>query len=217
MPSLPPEDPQPGHAQALEPNPPKGWGDIRTWIRNSPWFAIAILIHILIVAVMSVIYMTHEKAKSTELVQGISIAKAPMVLPDAIEEPPEIIDRNSVPILDNQKEGPVNPDPMYIPDADAGRIGEITDELDPNKEAGIFNPDPEALSNLPSGATGGTPIGVGAVGHHGTGTPSAYSSRRAGGGGKGGGGLGQGGGGGRGGSGQTEQAVLAALQWLQKH
>jgi Ca-activated chloride channel family protein len=39
--------------------------------------------------------------------------------------------------------------------------------------------DPDVLSGLPSGATGGTPIGVGRVGHKGTAT-SAFSSRSAG-------------------------------------
>jgi hypothetical protein len=189
---------------------------LRTWVRNSPWLAIAVLLHVLLAAVMSVVYFSHTQKKVEEPPTAIAIAKTPLTLPEAIEEPPEIIDRNSVPVLPDQDEGPVNPDEHYIPDAEAGRIGEITDEIDPTKDPGIFNPDPEALSNLPSGATGGTPIGLGKVGHYGTGTPSAYVSRRAGGGGKGGGGLGQGGGGGRGGT-QAEQAVVSALQWLKEH
>jgi hypothetical protein len=186
-----------------------------TFLRNSPWITIAILLHVLIFAVLSVIYIKHQRPVKRTEDMAVSIAQTPLELPPAIEEPPEIIDRSSVPILPTEKEGPVNPDPNYIPDAAPGRQGEITDEIDPTKDPGIFNPDPEALSNLPSGATGGTPIGVGAVGHHGTGTPSAYASRRAGGGGKGGGGLGQGGGGGRGG--KAEEAVNKALIWLQRH
>lgn len=195
--------------------PPRGF-DIRVWVRNSPWLVIALLIHVLVVAVMSVIYIAHERAEVSAPPTAVSIAKTPLDLPPPIEEPPEIIDRNSVPVLPNEEEGPVNPDENYIPEAAAGRVGEITDEIDPTKDAGIFNPDPEALSNLPSGATGGTPIGVGSVGHYGTGTPSAFVSRRAGGGGRGGGGLGQGGGGGRGGT-KAEAAVLSALLWLKKH
>jgi squalene-hopene cyclase-like protein len=187
---------------------------IHLFIRNSPWFSIALLIHILGFAIISVMVVAHKGPAEKVEVTAVSIAETPLVLPDAIEEPPEIIDRSSVPILPDQQEGPVNPDPNYIPDAAPGRAGEITDEIDPTKEAGIYNPDPEALSNLPSGATGGTPIGVGSVGHHGTGTPSAYASRRAGGGGKGGGGLGQGGGGGPGGARVT---VDKALLWLQRH
>ncbi len=189
---------------------------LRKSLRNSPWLAIAVLVHILALAVLSVIYLAHEKPREVVSVTAVSIAPTPLELPPAIEEPPEIIDRDSVPVLEDQEEGPVNPDEVYIPEAAPGREGEITDEIDPTKDPGIYNPDPEALSNLPSGATGGTPIGVGAVGHYGTGTPSAFVSRRAGGGGKGGGGLGQAGGGGRGGT-KTEAAVLSALLWLKKH
>ncbi len=189
---------------------------LRKSLRNSPWLAIAVLVHILALAVLSVIYLAHERPREVVSVTAVSIAPTPLELPPPIEEPPEIIDRDSVPVLEDQEEGPVNPDEIYIPEAAPGREGEITDEIDPTKDPGIYNPDPEALSNLPSGATGGTPIGVGAVGHYGTGTPSAFVSRRAGGGGKGGGGLGQGGGGGRGGT-KTEAAVLSALLWLKKH
>ncbi len=185
-------------------------------IRNSPWLAIAVLLHVMVIAIMSVWYLADDTKKEVESITAVSIAKNDNFLPPPIETPPEIIDRNSVPVQDAKDEGPVNPDENYIPDAAAGRQGEITDEVDPNKEAGIFNPDPEALSNAPSGATGGTPIGVGAVGHFGTGTPSAFVSRRAGGGGRGGGGLGQGGGGGRGGK-LAEDTVNNALLWLKKH
>src|SRR5262245_12776649 len=197
--------------------PPSGRFDVRTWARNSPWLVIALLLHVLLVAIMSVVYIAHERTDVSAPATSVSIAKTPLDLPPPIEEAPEIIDRNSVPVLPNEEEGPVNPDENFIPDAAAGRKGEITDEVDPTKDPGIFNPDPEALSNLPSGATGGTPIGVGSVGHHGTGVPSAFASRRAGGGGKGGGGLGQGGGGGRGGTNKTEAAVMAGLLWLKNH
>jgi hypothetical protein len=199
-------------------NPIRAIDWVRTFVRNSPWLSIAVLIHILLFAVTSVMYIAHTRQREEGPTETtVSIASTPLELPPAIEEPPEIIDRESVPVLPDQEEGPVNPDENFIPDAAAGRQGEITDEIDPTKEPGIYNPDPEALSNLPSGATGGTPIGVGAVGHHGTGTPSAFVSRRAGGGGRGGGGLGQGGGGGRGGKRNTEAAVLSALEWLRNH
>lgn len=190
---------------------------VYAFVRNSPWLSIAVLLHILVFAVLSVMYIAHQQPVQRIEDTAVSLAKTPLELPPPIEEPPEIIDRSAVPLLPDEKEGPVNPDPVYIPDVDPGRAGEITDEVDPNKDPGIFNPDPEALSNMPSGATGGTPIGVGSIGHHGTGTPSAYASRRAGGGGRGGGGLGQGGKGGRGGTRSPETAVLAALIWLQKH
>jgi hypothetical protein len=186
-------------------------------LASTPWYAIAIMVHVVIIAIASVVYMASKEGKEEDTTTAVSMRKAPPVLPAPIETVPEPIDRNSVPVLPDQQEGPVNPSDDYIPDAAPGKQGEITDEVDPTKEAGIFNPDPEALSNLPSGATGGTPIGVGSVGHHGTGVPSAFASRRAGGGGKGGGGLGQGGGGGRGGTNRTEAAVMAGLLWLKNH
>ena len=187
---------------------------VKTTIRNSPWISIAVLMHILLFAVLSVWYLASGKVKEESINVPVTMAARVPTATEEIEKPPEIIDRNSVPVLPDQEEGPVNPDPNYVPDAAPGKAGEITDETDPTKEAGIFNPDPEALSNLPSGATGGTPIGVGSVGHKGTAT-SAFSSRRAGGGGKGGGGLGQGGKGGRGGG--TQAAVMSALLWLKNH
>jgi hypothetical protein len=192
--------------------------DLRTWVRSSPWLAIAVLIHVLLVAVLSVVYMASGRPKAEARTTSITLADRRSEPPAPIEEPPPIIDRTLVPVLLDAREGPVNPDPIYELSADAGRPGEITDETDWEKDPGIFNEDSEALSTLPSGATGGTPIGMGSLGHHGSGKPSAFVSRRAGQGGPGGGGAGQGGGGGPGGSTQdTEAAVLAALVWLKNH
>jgi hypothetical protein len=204
-----------------QPAPESGWVrwrmlHLRTWIRSSPWLAIAVLIHILLVAVLSIVYIASERPKREAQPISVSLRDGPRELPPALDEPPMIVDRTAVPVLLDLREGPVNPDPVYEPDADPGRMGEITDEIDPHKDAGIFNPDPEALSSLPSGAPGGTPIGVGSAGHRGTKT-SPYSSRRPGGGGAGGGGLGQDGGNGPDGGKQTEEAVLAALSWLKNH
>ena len=70
--------------------------------------------------------------------------------------------------------------------ARTSRNGEITDEIDPANEPGIYNVDPSALSTAPS-PTGGTPIGVGELIHYGqlgTGAPSVVVARRAGGRGK---------------------------------
>ena len=115
--------------------------------------------------------------------------------PPVADAPPEVIPRDAVP---GPQSGPVNPDDAVVADTDAGE----------------FNPDPAA----PPGATGGTSIGVGRVGHYGTGSPSSFTSRAAGAGGRGGGGLGQGGGGGAGGATkQTETSVMWALRWLKNH
>jgi hypothetical protein len=193
---------------------------VRGTIKNAPWIVIAIVFHVIIFAVLSVWYVvSHKKAddQAPTVVSVTNKTEEEVVEPDP--PPTEIIDRNAIPkMTEAEQNGPVNPDEVIIPDAAPGRRGEITDNTDPNKEPGEFNPDPEAPANVPSGATGGTAIGVGKIGHFGTGKPSAFLSRRAGAGGRGGGGLGQGGGGGQGGSTkQTESAVMWALRWLKNH
>ena len=174
--------------------------DLRAWIRNSPWLAIAVLMHVLLVAVLSIVYMASERPEPAVQPIAVSIAGAPADLPPPLDVPPELIDRNAVPLLADQKEGPVNPDPVYEPDAEPGRAGEITESDDPRRDPGIWNPDPDALDDAPSGATGGTPIGMGKIGHPSTGT-SAFASNRPGG----------------GSTQDTEEAVLAALEWLGNH
>ena len=206
-----------GDLAQLPPEETKEERTLRSVISSAPWFVIAVLLHVLALTVLTVIRLTEEKAENQAAPTQITLNQPRVMEPVADTPPPEIIDRNQVPVLDNEQEGPVNPDPNYIPEATPGRQGEIIpDQLDPTKDPGIYNPDPEALSNLPSGATGGTAIGVGTQGHLGLGV-SAFSSRRAGGDGKGGGGLGQGGGGGRGGGKQTESVMMAALLWLANH
>ena len=114
--------------------------DLRTWVRNSPWLAIAVLIHVLLVAVLSIVYMASERPKGDARTTSIKIADRRLELPAPIEEPRAIFDRTLVPVLPISREGPVNPDPSYELDAEAGRPGEITDATDPHKDAGIFNP-----------------------------------------------------------------------------
>src|SRR5262245_42247418 len=81
-------------------------------LRNSPVLSIAALLHLLIFAIFSVVYIVHDRPKEKAKDIAVNIAKTPLVLPPEIEAPPEIIDRNSVPILPTEKEGPVNPDPV---------------------------------------------------------------------------------------------------------
>ncbi|MCK6447967.1 MAG: terpene cyclase/mutase family protein [Planctomycetes bacterium] len=188
---------------------------VKSFVRNSPWVSISAFVHVILFSALTIFYVSGDEPVEVDVPVEIAVATRPSAPPPA-EIPPELIDRKSVPVLPDEQEGVVNPDPDYIPHAIAGRQGEITDETNLDRDAGIYNPDPDALANVPSGATGGTPIGVGKVGHHGT-APSAFSSRVAGLGGRGGGGLGQGGGGGRGGARTMEGAALAALEWLKNH
>jgi hypothetical protein len=177
---LEPEQPLPAHSHADAGFNPVAF--VRGAIKNTPWIVIAVVIHVIAFAVMGVWMISSHKAEEQAAPASVTVTKKAeeeAVEPDT--PPPEIIDRNAIPKYNEaQQEGPVNPDEVIIPDAAPGRRGEITDNTDPNKEPGEFNPDPEAPANLPSGATGGTAIGVGKVGHFGTGKPSAFVSRRAG-------------------------------------
>src|SRR5262245_44243195 len=115
-----PTSEQAAHARAIQ--------FVQSWVRNSPWLAIAVLLHVLLIAIMSVYYTTRESAPAEEVVTTVSVAQPRAELPEELVTPPEIIDRNSVPIQDpNEQEGPVNPDENYIPEADPGKVGEITD------------------------------------------------------------------------------------------
>jgi hypothetical protein len=186
-------------------------------LRNSPWLSMAALLHVLVFTVLSVVYLTHERTVRRQGDLAVNLAAARPELPKIVETTPEILVRSNLPKLTTERRESTNLEPVYLPDAipnaAPGKAGEITGETDPTREAGIFNPDPEALSELPSGATGGTPIGVGAVGHRSTGT-SAFSSRIPGANGRGGGGRGDGGGNG---VDEMGSATDAALVWLQNH
>ena len=79
---------------------------IQTFIKNSPWIAIAVLLHVMLVVLMGVIYMaSHDKPPETAPVE-VSIAASALDLPDPITEPPEIIDRKAVPVLPRRAGGP---------------------------------------------------------------------------------------------------------------
>ncbi len=197
--------------------PESRWVRLRAWIRGSPWLAIAVLMHVLLVAVLSIVYMASERTAPRVEPIAVSLASAPLDLPPPLAQAPPIIDRDALPRLLAAKPGPAEPDPIYQPEADAGRPGEPGPALAPEQEPGIFNPDPEALPDLPSGATGATPIGPGRAGHRGSKT-SPFSSRDVGAGGRGkDGGVPGGERGPSRGTEETEEAVLDALVWLKNH
>jgi hypothetical protein len=188
---------------------------LRSWARNSPWVMIAALLHVLLIAILSMVVFRAQRRETSGPATTVVIAQASRELPPAIEEGAPLFERDKVPPLAAVETGIVDPVELVLPDASAGRAGERTDDLDPTPDPGHFDPDPAELSELPSGATGGTPIGVGTAGHRSTGT-SAFSSRVAGGAGPGGGGAGQEGGGRPGGV-PPPEIVLAALEWLRVH
>jgi hypothetical protein len=189
----------------------------KAFLRNAPWVSIAILLHVLLITVMSVFYFTSNGVGKKEEPLLLSAVRGTTSAPAPIEELQPLLDRSAIPVLTPEEEGPTIAEENYVPDAAPGFKGEITDETDVTKEAGHFNPDPDALTTLPSGATGATPIGVGKEGHYGNET-SPYASRKLGGGGRGVGGPGGPGGNGQGGTyTKPDVAVLAALAWLKAH
>ena len=192
----------------------------RAWIRNSPWLAIALLLHVLVVAVASVMYVAAGRDRGEMAAQPIVITPPQAPGPPTFDDPlPVIPNRDAVPMLarPDEQDGPVNPRSDYRPFELAGLRGEPSDSFDLTKEPGPENLDPKAVRDVLSGAPGGTAIGVGQAGHYGRGV-SPYVSRQAGDNGVGGDGPGQRGHNGPGGRTQkTVESVDDALRWLAKH
>lgn len=162
----------------------------QAFLRNAPWLSIAILLHALLITILSVLYFTSTRAVEKEPVLQLSAVRGAQSELPPIDPRDVTLDRNLIPDLTAIADSAESAEEQYIPDAAPGRSGEITAETDVTKEPGIYNPDPDALADLPSGATGATSIGVGKEGHHGD--TSAYVSRKRGKGGPGGGGPGGG-------------------------
>ncbi|MEO6710370.1 MAG: hypothetical protein ABI054_04795, partial [Planctomycetota bacterium] len=162
---------------------------LRNAARNSPWLVIAIALHAVIIAVMSVIYLAGGREKADTTATNVTLATKR----EEIVQPPEEIVRKSPP--KNAEEEIVDPEHTmeYTPAAE---------NEDLSMEAG----DPNAESA--GGPTGGTPIGAGnAPGHFGGGTSTLSAIRASKGGGKGRGGPTQ----------MTETAVRFGLLWLIRH
>ncbi len=176
---------------------------ITTWFRgvqrNSPWFVIAASIHIVIFALLSVIYVTRHFQTQDVTPTVIAVATAPDAPVDEAPLEPEVIDRKAIPQNTDAELVSFEED-VFIP----------TVLMDEPQDLHLDRGDPSAVSNLPAGATGGTSIGAGSgPGHFGTGVPSSFASRRLG----GGGGKGRSGGATLG----TEEAVLEGMRWLVRH
>jgi hypothetical protein len=157
---------------------------------------IAVGIHVMLFALMSIIYIHHEfskdKGRPTAIAVGTERADAPL----EVIQPPERIDRKKV---------PENTDAELVSYEEESFIPAEDVEEDLHLDIG----DPTGTDDAQAGQTGGTAIGVGAGGgHYGAGT-SPFSSRRVGSGKK----KGRAGGPKVG----TEEAVLEGLRWLVRH
>ncbi|HET6201578.1 MAG TPA: prenyltransferase/squalene oxidase repeat-containing protein [Planctomycetota bacterium] len=170
---------------------------VKSAVRNSPWMVIAVMLHVVLIAVMSVVYIHHARQKEEASPTTVAVA-APKEMQEDLVEPPQVIDRKAIP-KNEQAEIVEYERDIFIPHSEQQPDEDLT------QEAG----DPDSLTNLPSGASGGTAMGVGGAGHYSKGV-SPFSSRRP--------GTGQAARGRAAGATQgTEKAVLEGLRWLLRH
>ena len=173
---------------------------IRNAAKNSPWLVIAVGIHVVIFAALSVVYVKRQFEKKDDAPASVTITRPAIEQVDTPPPPPEVIDRKAIP-KNTEAELVSYEEDTFQPLSEAAP--------DPNEDLHLERGDPNAIDNLPPGSTGGTSIGAGGVGHFGTGVPAAFASRKLGGGGKRGraSGVTEG----------TEAAVLDGLRWLLRH
>lgn len=168
---------------------------LRNAAKNAPWLVMAVAIHVIILVILTVWYVAKEKKTQTEQAVQISISKPKDDAP--IEEiKPEEIDRKAIPKNDENEIVTFEED-VYIPTTETVPEDLHLDRGDPTSEDEVTT----------GGSTGGTAIGVGVGGHHGT-RPSPFGGRKLGTTKKGrAGGPTEG----------TEKAVLEGLRWLIRH
>ena len=169
--------------------------------KNSPWLLIAVGLHVIIAAGMSVVYIRHELSKKDAAPTNIAVAQSrpeeTYVIP-----PPEEISRQKIPVQEKATELVAWDDVQtFIPTEDV---------LEPDLSLEIG--DPTGSEDSDDGPSGGTSIGVGKEGHYGNGLPSGIVGIRP----------GKGGPQGFGRSPDretegTEDAVLEGLRWLIRH
>jgi hypothetical protein len=172
-----------------------------TLAKNSPWLFIALGLHVILAAGMSVMYIAHEMAKQNDSTTTIAVT-APHEAAQEVVQPPEEIDRKKIPENEvSQELVTYEEETTFIP------TEEVVEE-DLFQDIG----DPTGADDGSEAFTGGTSIGVGAGGHFGTGNPSAFASRRAGTATKTKKGRPP-----KGATTGTEEAVLEGLRWLLRH
>jgi len=173
---------------------------LKNMAKNSPWLMIAIGLHVILAAVMSVVYIHHEMQKSRDAATQIAISARKDNVQEVIQ-PPEELDRKKIP--DNEVQAELvtyEEETTFVP----------TEEVEEDLYEDIG--DPTGADDGSEAFTGGTSIGVGSGGHYGTGAPSAFVSRRAGTATKTKKGRPP-----KGATVGTEEAVLEGLRWLIRH
>ncbi|MCI0549247.1 MAG: hypothetical protein L0027_18430, partial [Candidatus Rokubacteria bacterium] len=81
----------------------KSFRRLVTLARNSPWLMIAVGLHVIIGAAMSVVYIRHEMKKDSAAATQIDIGRRNEAIEEIIQ-PPEEIDRKKIPESEIQAE-----------------------------------------------------------------------------------------------------------------
>ena len=164
---------------------------------QSPWVLIAFLLHVVVVAVASIVYFARESASDDSTPTEISVA--PNAPPPEEIKLPEIVDR-------------VPPPQLQYEDFTKSDSSELADDDQEQSDSSDANTDNE-LTNLPTGdTTGGSAIGVNGPGHYGP-VPSPIGGRQVGGPKY----IGRFPGPSHRRTGPVNESVMAGLEWLRKH
>jgi len=175
---------------------------VRRATRNSPWLVIAVMLHAILFAALSIVYVTRALAAKEERPIKVEVrSRPPTADVEALAPPEPMVKRDEVPPDRPVELVPDDRDAFFLP-------SDSTEAPDPYREVG----DPDALSDLPHGsAISSTAIGPGGPGQRGSGPTAFYGSRNTAGFVDGGGGrpapevF------------HTEKAVLEGLRWLLRH
>ncbi len=171
---------------------------IRNALRNSPWIAIAVAVHVILVAVLAVVYLFHGGAEAPTRGMAITVAERKLELQESSPPTPKPVDRMEVP-KNVEAELVTEHEETFIP----------FDDVEQSEDLYTERGDPSGLESANPGLPGGTSIGVGPDGRYGRGEPSISVSRQL------GSGLPPGTPGGP--TIETARAVLEGLRWLLRH
>lgn len=173
---------------------------LQNMARNSPWLMMAIGLHVIIGAIAASVYIHHEMQKARDSATEIAVTARKDPIQEVVQ-PPEELDRKKIPENEVQAElVTYEEETTFVP----------TEEVEENLYEDIG--DPTGADDGSEAFTGGTSIGVGSGGHYGTGSPSAFVSRRAGTATRTKKGRPP-----KGATVGTEEAVLEGLRWLIRH
>src|SRR5262245_49056337 len=108
---------------------------LRAWARRSPWLVIAVLLHVLVITLLSVVFLRVPRGEPQAIATAVLRAPAQPELPPPAEDPPLLV-RDLVPLPPAAETELVQPLEVPLTDGAAGRAGELVPELEPDREPG---------------------------------------------------------------------------------